>query len=249
MTEKKEREGFFGETARTVFYAVIIALVFRSFLFQPFSIPSESMLPNLQTGDYLLVSKYSYGYSHHSLPLSPKLFSGRIMGSPVERGDVVVFRLPRDPGVYYIKRIIGLPGDTVQMKGGRLYLNGTAVKREKVENYVLPDEQGNQRNFEQYRETLPNGKQYMTLDMGYRPSDNTKIFHVPAGTYFALGDNRDNSIDSRWPSSVGVGLVPDENVIGLAEFITFSVDSHSQWWEVWNWFSAARFDRFFNTIH
>ncbi len=189
MTQKKS-DGF-REIAKTVGYAILIALVIRTFLFEPFRIPSGSMIPSLLIGDYLFVAKYSYGYSKYSLPLSPDLFSGRIMESTPKRGDVVVFVPPPHPDLDYIKRIIGLPGDHIQMKEGILYINDVAVVRDKIDDYV--DEQGN--HYTQYIETLPNGvKHHIIEEQGDNGSlDNTDVFVVPPGHYFAMGDNRDNS--------------------------------------------------------
>ncbi|WP_138379830.1 signal peptidase I [Luteithermobacter gelatinilyticus] len=249
--QAKDQESWL-DFAKTIFYAILIAVFFRSFVYQPFTIPSESMLKNLMIGDYLLVSKFSYGFSRHSLPFSLPLFSGRIFESPVERGDVAVFRLPRDPGTYYIKRIVGLPGDRIQMKKGVLYINGEAVRRERLEDYVRINEHGRRESFEQYRETLPNGKSYIVLDKGYSPfnhADDTQVFRVPEGHYFAMGDNRDNSRDSRLPKDVGVGYVPYENIIGRAEWITLSFDNKARLWEFWKWFPEERRERFFTTIH
>src|SRR5215831_16394784 len=219
QTGTKRKEGGFAETVRVVFHALIIALVIRTFLFQPFNIPSGSMKATLLVGDYLFVSKYSYGYSHYSIPLSPPLFSGRIFGSEPQRGDVVVFRLPKDDSTDYIKRVIGLPGDRIQMKDGVLYINGTAVKKERVEDFV-DDENGER--VRRFRETLPNGVVYETLDLqdnGFL--DNTQEYLVPAGHYFMMGDNRDNSTDSRVLAAVG--YVPFENLVGKAQIIFFSI--------------------------
>ncbi len=244
-----QKNGSLGETIRTIAVAVLIAVVFRSFAFQPFNIPSESMVPTLLVGDYLFVSKYAYGYSRHSLPFSPPLFHGRLLEKPVERGDVAVFKLPRDGRTDYIKRIIGLPGDKIQMIDSVLYINGEAVKREHVDDYENGDPNVSVRRAAQYKETLPNGVSYMTLDLyGATDADNTPVFEVPAGYYFAMGDNRDNSADSRLPMSRGVGLVPAENLVGRAEIITFSTDGNARLWEIWKWFGAMRFSRFFTSI-
>jgi len=246
----QDDEGW-GEIIKTVLYALVIAVIFRSFLFQPFVIPSESMLKNLEIGDYLMVSKYSYGFSHHSLPFSPKIFSGRIFDSPVERGDVVVFRLPRDPNTYYIKRAVGLPGDTVQMKRSQLYINGELVPRKKTGLINHIDDDGRPKRYTQYEETLPNGKKYLTLDEGHvvGTSDDTPVYKVPEGHYFMMGDNRDNSVDSRVAKAMGVGYVPAENIIGRAEWITLSFDNHSKLWEFWKWFPKERREKFFSSIN
>lgn len=239
----------FGETVKTIVVALLIAVVFRSFAYQPFNIPSESMVPTLLVGDYLFVSKFSYGYSRYSLPFGPPLFNGRIFASPVERGDVAVFKLPRDNKTDYIKRIVGLPGDRLQVVDGVLHINGAEVARVRVADFVADDPNLSVHRAAQYRETLPNGVSYMTLDLyGLTDADNTPVFHVPEGYYFAMGDNRDNSADSRMSVSRGVGFVPAENLIGRAEFITFSTNGDAKLWQVWKWFGAMRFDRFFKAI-
>ncbi len=249
---KKKSEGLW-DTARTVLYAVLIALFIRTLAFEPFNIPSGSMIPTLLVGDYLFVSKFSYGYSHHSLPLSPMIFSGRILNTVPKRGDVAVFKLPSDNSTDYIKRLMGLPGDTIQMRAGRLYINDKILPRKRIEDFVMHDQRGNFSAIPQYIETLPNGRQHRILEKdGDRgPLDNTPVFTVPAGHYFAMGDNRDNSLDSRVPnerSMNGVGFVPAENLVGRAEIMFFSTDGSAAWWEVWGWLPAMRFSRFFSVI-
>jgi len=246
QTGAKRREGGFAETVRVVFHALLIALVIRTFLFQPFNIPSGSMIPTLLVGDYLFVSKYSYGYTHYSLPFSPPLFPGRILGGQVSRGDVVVFRLPKDDSIDYIKRVVGLPGDRIQVVDGVLNINGAPVKRERVDDYVTDDD-GVVQRVKQYRETLPNGVTYTTLDLtdnGFY--DNTPVYTVPAGDYFMMGDNRDNSTDSRVLSQVG--YVPYENIIGKAQIIFFSIGNGAHAWEVWRWPWTVRWDRLFKLV-
>ena len=246
-TQQKRKEGGFAETVRVIVHALIIAAVIRTFLFQPFNIPSGSMKATLLVGDYLFVSKYTYGYSHFSLPYSPPLFSGRIFGSEPKRGEVVVFRLPKDDSVDYIKRVIGLPGDRIQMIDGVLQINGQPVKRERAEEFVETDENGRVQRVKRWRETLPNGVVYTSLDLtdrGYY--DNTDVYAVPAGHFFMMGDNRDNSTDSRVLSAVG--YVPFENIIGRAEIIFFSVAEGERAWAVWRWPWAVRWDRLFTIV-
>jgi signal peptidase I len=240
-TEQKRKEGGFAETVRVVIHALLIAFVIRTFLFQPFNIPSGSMRDTLLIGDYLFVSKYSYGYSHYSFPFSPNLFAGRIFGHDPTRGDVVVFRLPRDDSTDYIKRVIGLPGDKIQMKEGLLYINGEPVKRER-----LPDFRDDEGGGKRWRETLPNGVTYETRDLtdnGFL--DNTKVFEVPAGHYFMMGDNRDNSQDSR---TTQVGYVPFENLVGKAQIIFFSVKDGDAAWQFWLWPWSVRWDRLLTIV-
>ena len=198
-------------------------LLLRTFLFQSFNSPSGSMTPTLLNGDYFFVAKYAYGYSHYSLPFSPRLFSGRIFGSEPARGDVAVFRLPKDDTTDYVKRVVGLPGDRIQMKEGQLYINDVAVRRERLADFVGADPCGSAPSVhvKRWRETLPNGVSYETLDCvdnGFY--DNTAVYTVPAGKYFLMGDNRDNSTDSRVLSAVG--YIPLENFIGRVGMIYYS---------------------------
>jgi len=205
--------------------AVLLSpLLIRTFLFQPFNIPAGSMKPALLVGDYIFVSKFSYGYNRYSFPFSPPLalISNRVFASEPERGDVVVFRLPKDPSTDYVKRVIGLPGDRIQMINGLLHINGTPVKRERIEDFVETEDNGREVHIKQWRETLPNGVSHATLDMienGFY--DNTKEYLVPAGHYFMMGDNRDNSSDSRVENAVG--YVPAENLVGRAQIMFWSV--------------------------
>jgi signal peptidase I len=203
------------------------------------------MLPNLLVGDYLFVSKYSYGYSRYSFPFAPRLFSGRIFASLPQRGDVAVFRPPLNDSEDYIKRVIGLPGDTVQMIGGLLHINGQPIARERADDFVF-DQNGAAIRGRRWRETLPNGVAHTTLDLlEGNPSDDTRLYRVPAAHYFMMGDNRDDSTDSRVLSIIG--YVPFENLVGRAEFIFFSVGSGAGAWEFWRWPWTIRRSRLFMT--
>ena len=241
------------DTFRTVIFAIFIALGVRSFLYEPFNIPSGSMIPTLLVGDFLFVSKYSYGYSTLSSFWGVPLFDGRLGGDKPKRGDVVVFKLPRDDSTDYIKRLIGLPGDRVQMKQGVLWINGEAVKRETVGDYSFTlrpgdnERPGGTRMAMEYRETLPNGRQHPILEEGDDyPLDNTQEFVVPPRHYFMMGDNRDNSQDSR--VSTAVGFVPEENLVGRAEVIFFSLADGAHFWEFWKWPFHLRLERMFTKI-
>jgi signal peptidase I len=237
----------FDDTLRTIIYAILLAVVFRSFFFEPFHIPSGSMRETLLVGDYIFVSKYSYGYSRYSFPYGLPLFEGRVLSSKPERGDIVVFRPPNNPRMDFIKRIIGLPGDRIQIKNGALFLNGDPVERRHEGEWLFPRPDGSVVQFRRYIETLPNGKTYTTLDLTDSGSkDNTGVYTVPEGHYFMMGDNRDDSEDSRFLNKVG--FVPYENIVGRAEVIVFSLDNTAEFWEVWKWPWAFRYDRFFKDI-
>ncbi len=240
--EKRKPSGL-RETVTTVIYAVLIAVAVRTAAYEPFNIPSGSMKPTLLVGDYLFVSKFSYGYSRYSLPFSLPLIPGRIFFSEVERGDVVVFKLPTDNKTDYIKRIVGLPGDRIQVVNGILHINGQAVKRKQVDDFIDRHAGGNVRRTPRFIETLPNGRSHAILEAnGDRGAhDNTEVRTVPAGHYFAMGDNRDNSADSRV-----IGFVPAENLVGRAEFLFFSVDGDV--WKLWKWAQSVRLDRMFEGI-
>jgi signal peptidase I len=230
------------ETARTIIYAVLIAILVRTFAYEPFNIPSGSMKPTLLIGDYLFVSKLSYGYSRHSFPFGWPPFAGRIWASPVKRGEVVVFKWPEDNKTDYIKRIVGLPGDRIQMKMGILYINDQPVQRRQVEDWT--DEDGHR--LTQYVETLPGGVQHPIIEESdHDSSDDTLVFTVPAGHYFAMGDNRDHSSDSRaWPTS---HFVPEENLVGRASVIFYSTSGGSLW-RVWESIPQTRVGRIFKSV-
>ncbi|MEM9574210.1 MAG: signal peptidase I [Pseudomonadota bacterium] len=245
LANKKETtSGGIGETVSVIIQALVLALIIRTLLFQPFSIPSGSMRPTLLEGDYLFVTKWAYGYSKHSMPFSPDLFEGRIWAEDPKRGDVAVFKFPPNPSLDYIKRVVGLPGDTIQMKAGQLFINGTAVEREKVGQIDDIDITEVDRPVDVYRETLPNGVSYTTLDVSEGTvGDDTREFVVPDGHFFAMGDNRDNSSDSRF----NVGFVPMENLVGRANIVFFSIAGGASPIEIWRWPSEVRTDRLFKS--
>ena len=243
-----KNSGGFLDFLKTIIYAIIIALVVRTVAFEPFNIPSKSMLPTLEVGDYLFVSKYSYGYSRHSLPFSLPLIPGRILSTDPKRGDVAVFKTPSDNRTDFIKRIIGLPGDKIQMRQGRLYINNNPLPRRRVENYTETMENSRSRSVTQYEETLPNGLKYNVLEVQLNQGDldNTGVYSVPNNHYFVMGDNRDNSQDSRVTSQVG--FVPKENLVGRAEILFFSTDGSAVWWNPVSWWIALRGNRVFSLI-
>ena len=245
---KSKDSGGVAETIKTLVYAIVIALFIRTFFYEPFNIPSASMVPTLLVGDYLFVSKFSYGYSRYSLPFGVPLIPQRVFFTPPRRGDVVVFKLPTNPSIDYIKRVIGLPGDRIQMKSGILYINDTPVKRERTDHCEAPPEDARGMAYQRYLETLPNGVSHCIIEIGDdMPLDNTGVFLVPPDHYFMMGDNRDNSADSRDPNS-GVGYVPAENLVGRAQFTFFSTNGYAHWWEVWNWPFTIRYGRLFTAI-
>jgi signal peptidase I len=235
------------ETLKTIVGAAAIALVLRIFLFQPCTIPSDSMEPTVRTGDYILVSKWDYGWSRASIPFNPPLFHGRLFGRDPMRGDVVVFRLPRDPQVDYIKRVIGLPGDRIQVRDGRVFVNGSATPRTPA---------GSDRDpglgdlpVSRYLEARARGGTYITWDQGSgHDGDDTGVYVVPEGSYFVMGDNRDNSLDSRWPKAVGVGFVPAENLVGGARLSLVSWRYGASLMKPWTWISGLEPERFFRVL-
>ena len=236
------------DTVKTVLYAGLIAIGIRTIAFEPFNIPSGSMMPTLLVGDYLFVSKFSYGYSHFSLPLAPNLFHGRIFGSLPTRGDVAVFRNPNKTSEDYIKRVIGLPGDRVQVRRGQLFVNGVQCPTQSGGNYT-DDDARPPIIVSLYRETLPNGVVHDILkrsEDGY--PNNTPEFRVPEDHVFVMGDNRDNSADSRFMDGTGVGFVPTENLIGRAEVLFFSIDAQRPWYEVWEWPFEIRWTRLLKLV-
>jgi signal peptidase I len=257
---KRKSSGGVVDTIKTVVYAVLIALVVRTVAYEPFNIPSGSMVPTLLIGDYLFVSKFSYGYSRYSLPLGLPLFSGRILSHSPERGDVVVFKVPTDNSTDYIKRVIGLPGDRVQMRQGELYINGQLVPRRKVKDEQCQDDRLGVCVL--YDEMLPNGATHRIIkSMSEGEFNNTKEYFVPEASYFMMGDNRDNSADSRIAFKSGLSrpydvrtddeirYVPAENLIGRAQFIFFSANPElARLWEIWKWPFAIRYSRLFRAV-
>lgn len=265
---EKKKDGL-GETTRFLLLLFLFALGLRSFIVAPFSIPSGSMLPTMMIGDYLFVAKWPYGYSRFSLPFGLGSFDGRILADAPERGDIAVFRYPGGGDDDYVKRVIGLPGDTVQMKDGTLWLNGKEVPRIRVADWLMPitpnspcrtvdpeaarvveDEDGNRFcAYARYRETLPGGESYYILDQIDGIADDTPLHVVPEGHYFMMGDNRDDSLDSRFSlAAEGVGYLPDDYLIGEAMIVFFSTDGAAEWLKPWTWVDATRWQRIGETF-
>lgn len=261
--EKKEKK----EDSFFVFLIklVLIVVLFRSFIFSPFNIPSESMLPRLQNGDYLLAAKWPYGYSQYSLPFSLPLIPGRVLASQPERGDVVIFKAPPINDTDYIKRVIGLPGDQVQMIRGVLHLNGMPIPKRRLADFeiettpntrCLPVYQAQRADgtavcrYPRFRETLPGGRSYDVLDIAQTGQDDSPPYLVPEGHLFLMGDNRDNSMDSRFPAvpGQGIGIVPQDNLVGKASVMMFSTNGAAEWLKPWTWFTAARWTRMGGTF-
>ena len=238
---------FFTENFKTLFYALIIAIIIRSLLIQPFYIPSSSMEPNLLVGDRIFVTKYSYGYSKHSFPFSPPIFKGRLVSTKPKRGDVVVFKTPADNRTDYIKRLIGLPGDRVQFIDSNLYINNVEVMKSRVSKNDIIYCGNKKLNVFTFEELLSNGKKYKSVYMKDYSFQNSDPFIVPDEHYFFLGDNRDCSKDSRFLSSVG--YVHQDNLVGKAQFIFFSSDkSVGSIFSFWKWSESIRLNRFFKKI-
>ncbi len=256
---KPEEKESLGSFAWFVFKLALAVFLFRSFAFSFYSIPSESMLPRLWNGDYFIAAKWPYGYSRWSLPFALPLIPGQVFSTTPERGDVVVFKHPVDH-VDYIKRVIGVPGDTIAVSGGQVMLNGEPVKRERVADFTVSispntscawggqsvtTANGPACDYVRFRETLPSGKTYDTLDFGATPQDDYGPVIVPQDRVFVMGDNRDNSQDSRFPAAAGggVGMVPEELLVARASVMVWSTDGSAQWPKPWTWLSAARWNR------
>ena len=240
----------FVEIGKTVFYALLIALVLRVLMFQPFTIPSASMEPTLLEGDYIIVSKYSYGFSKHSIPLSPPIFNGRLLFHAPNRGDIIVFKLPRDNKTDYIKRLIGLPGDHIQVKHGMVFVNDKPIAQ-MPQGQTSIDLGGFNTKADVIREKMTNGQSYLTYSVDpTQPPENTDVFVVPEGNYFFMGDNRDNSLDSRFAKeNDGVGFVPAENLEGKAQIILLSWNKGASLFKPWTWVMDARPSRFFHYLY
>lgn len=247
---------------------VVVVAIVRIFFLSSFNIPSESMQPRLLIGDYLFANRAAYGWSRHSLPFSPPLPDGRVLGRLPDRGDVVIFRAPPTARQDYIKRVIGLPGDQIQVIDGIVFINNRAVPRQRLSDLVIPVTPNMQEasygnpcfrevfevhrggvttacRYPRYRETLPGGRRYDVLDLIVGDADTTGIYEVPAGHVFLMGDNRDRSYDSRFPAvdGRGIGIVPVDNIVGEAWFTVFATDGSARWTNPISWFSAARWDR------
>ena len=241
---KGKKNSFFGNL-KSIFIAIFIALLIRSFIFEPFNIPSGSMKPNLLVGDFIFVSKYSYGFSKHSLPFSIPLIPGKIFSNTPERGDVVVFKTPENNRTDYIKRVIGLPGDKIEIKNGIIFINGSEILRKKLNDFIDTDNKTSNKRVRMYNEYFFN-KEINILDITDNGiADNTQLFNVPENHFFVMGDNRDNSQDSRFISTVG--FIPYENLVGKAQFIFFSLEN-ARFLQIWRWPNSIRYERIFQKI-
>ena len=244
MADKNSSLDWFKSNFLSLFYAILIAIIIRTFFFQAFFIPSSSMEPTLLVGDRIFVSKFSYGYSKHSFPFSLPLINERVLFSEPERGDIIVFKTPENLRIDYIKRLVGLPGDKIQMIDGILHINDIPVKRKKIRSETKLINNGQIRNVLVYEETLPNNISYETFDMGNTRADNTSEILIPEDSYFFMGDNRDNSKDSRF-----VGSVPKNNLVGKAQIIFFATEGGSTILEFWRWPFDIQIDRLFKMIN
>ena len=243
MTKVKKNSLF--NNIKSIFIAIFIALLIRSFIFEPFNIPSGSMKPNLLVGDFIFVSKYSYGFSKHSLPFSIPLIPGKIFSSIPERGDVVVFKTPENNRTDYIKRVIGLPGDEIEIKNGIIFINGSEILRKKLNDFIDTDNKSSNKRVRMYNEYFFD-KEINVLDITDNGiADNTRLFNVPENHFFVMGDNRDNSQDSRFISTVG--FIPYENLVGKAQFIFFSLEN-ARFLQIWKWPNSIRYERIFQKI-
>ncbi len=241
---KAKKNNFFSNL-KSVIIAIFIALLVRSFIFEPFNIPSGSMKPNLLVGDFIFVSKYSYGFSKHSLPFSLPLIPGKIFSKSPERGDVVVFKTPENNRTDYIKRVIGLPGDKIEIKNGIIFINGSEILRKKLNDFIDTDINTSNKRVRMYKEYFFN-KEMNILDITDNGiADNTQQFNVPENNFFVMGDNRDNSQDSRFISTVG--FIPYENLVGKAQFIFFSLEN-ARFLQIWKWPKSIRYERIFKKI-
>ena len=240
----KNKNSFFSNI-KSIFFAIFIALIIRSFVAEPFNIPSGSMKPNLLIGDFIFVSKWSYGYSKHSLPFSMPIISNRIFSTMPKRGDVVVFKTPQDNRTDYIKRVIGLPGDKIRIINGQIQINNNLIIKQKTEDFVDVLKNGSKKSIRKYKEFFF-GNEIDIIDiMDNGIVDNTQLYIVPENHFFVMGDNRDNSQDSRFINVVG--FVPVENLVGKAQFTFFSLEN-SRFFQIWKWPRAIRFDRIFKFI-
>ena len=234
---------------KNVVVVLLIALCIRTLLVQPFTIPSGSMEPNVLPGDYVIIEKFSYGYSRFSTPIALPSPHGRLLDQAPKRGDIVVFKLPRDEHTDYIKRLIGLPGDRIQITNGVVYVNGRPFPREQLPRTEAQGPYGEAQVIQPVRETMPNGRSYVTWH--YVPDgdmENTGLYVVPPHEYFFMGDNRDNSADSRYPEAIGVGYVPEENLVGRAALVMLSWKDGSSLFKPWTWLNL-RWDRLFRVLH